>query len=40
MRTASMSFSDSSSGAVDYYTHRRGDGTHDLFENTTPVESP
>ena len=27
------------SGAVDYYTHRRGDGTPDLFENTTPVES-
>jgi len=26
------------SGAVDFYTHRRGDGTHDLFENTTPVE--
>lgn len=28
------------SGAVDYYTHRRGDGTPDLFENTTPVEVP
>jgi len=28
------------SGAVDFYTHRRGDGTHDLFENTTPVEAP
>ena len=28
------------SGAVDYYTHRRGDGTHELFENTTPVEAP
>jgi arylsulfatase A len=28
------------SGAVDYYTHRRGDGTHDLYENTTPVETP
>ena len=28
------------SGAVDYYSHRRGDGTSDLFENTTPVESP
>ena len=27
-------------GAVDYYTHRRGDGTPDLFENTTPVEVP
>jgi arylsulfatase A-like enzyme len=27
------------SGAVDYYTHRRGDGTPDLFENTTPVET-
>jgi arylsulfatase A-like enzyme len=26
------------SGAVDYYTHRRGDGTADLYENTTPVE--
>jgi len=28
------------SGAVDFYTHRRGDGTHDLFENTKPVEVP
>jgi len=28
------------SGAVDFYTHRRGDGTHDLFDNTTPVEVP
>jgi len=28
------------SGAVDYYTHRRGDGTPDLYENTTPVEVP
>ncbi len=28
------------SGAVDYYSHRRGDGTPDLFENTTPVEVP
>jgi len=28
------------SGAVDFYSHRRGDGTHDLFENTTPVEVP
>ena len=27
------------SGAVDYYSHRRGDGTPDLFENTTPVET-
>jgi len=27
------------SGAVDYYTHRRGDGVPDLFENTTPVET-
>jgi arylsulfatase A-like enzyme len=27
------------SGAVDYYTHRRGDGLPDLFENTTPVET-
>ncbi len=26
-------------GALDYYTHRRGDGTPDLFENTTAVES-
>jgi len=26
------------SGAVDYYTHRRGDGTPDLYENTTAVE--
>jgi arylsulfatase A-like enzyme len=28
------------SGALDYYTHRRGDGTADLYENTTPVEVP
>lgn len=28
------------SGAVDYYTHKRGDGTPDLYENTTPVEVP
>ena len=28
------------SGAVDYYTHQRGDGTPDLYENTTPVEIP
>ena len=28
------------SGAVDYYSHRRGDGTPDLFENTTPIEVP
>jgi arylsulfatase A-like enzyme len=29
------------SGAVDYYTHRRhSDGRPDLYENTTPVESP
>jgi arylsulfatase A-like enzyme len=27
-------------GAVDYYTHRRGDGRSDLYENTTPVETP
>ncbi len=27
-------------GAVDFYSHRRGDGTPDLFENTKPVESP
>lgn len=28
------------SGAVDYYSHKRGDGTPDLYENTTPVEVP
>ena len=28
------------SAAVGYYTHRRGDGTADLYENTTPVEVP
>ena len=28
------------SGAVGYYTHRRGDGTPDLYENTTPVRVP
>jgi len=28
------------SGAVDYYTHRTGEGKHDLYENTTPVETP
>ena len=27
------------SGAVGYYSHQRGDGTPDLYENTTPVES-
>jgi len=27
-------------GAVDYYTHRRGDGTPDLYENTTAVQLP
>lgn len=27
------------SGAVDYYTHRMGNGTPDLYENTKPVES-
>jgi arylsulfatase A-like enzyme len=27
-------------GAVGYYTHRRGDGTPDLYENTKPVEVP
>jgi arylsulfatase A-like enzyme len=27
-------------GAVDFYTHRRGDGMPDLFDNTTPVEAP
>lgn len=26
------------SGAVDYYTHRRGNGTADLYENTTPIQ--
>jgi arylsulfatase A-like enzyme len=26
------------SGALDYYTHRRGDGAPDLYENTKPVE--
>ena len=26
-------------GAVDFYSHRRGDGTPDLYENTTPVQS-
>jgi arylsulfatase A-like enzyme len=28
------------SGAVGYYSHRQGDGTPDLYENTTPVEVP
>jgi len=28
------------SGAVDYYTHRRGDGKPDLYENKTPTENP
>lgn len=28
------------SGAVDYYTHRTGEGKLDLYENTTPVETP
>jgi arylsulfatase A-like enzyme len=27
-------------GAVGYYTHRRGDGTPDLYENTAPIEVP
>jgi arylsulfatase A-like enzyme len=27
-------------GALDYYSHRRGDGRPDLYENTTPVETP
>ena len=27
------------SGAVGYYSHRRGDGTPDLYENNKPVES-
>jgi arylsulfatase A-like enzyme len=28
------------SGAVDYWTHRGGDGQPDLFENITPAETP
>jgi hypothetical protein len=28
------------SGALDYYSHLRGDGVPDLYENTMPVESP
>src|SRR5687768_3562854 len=28
------------SGAVGYYTHRRGDGAPDLYENATPVRVP
>lgn len=28
------------SGAVGYYSHKRGDGTADLYENTKPVEVP
>lgn len=28
------------SGAVDFYSHRRGDGTPDLYENATPVTAP
>jgi arylsulfatase A-like enzyme len=28
------------SGAVGYYSHKRGDGTSDLYENTKPVEVP
>ena len=28
------------SGAVDYWTHRGGDDRPDLFENSTPVETP
>jgi arylsulfatase A-like enzyme len=27
------------SGAVDYYTHRKGDGTPDLYENTDAIEN-
>ena len=27
-------------GAVDYYTHKRGDGTPDLYEDTTAIETP
>jgi arylsulfatase A-like enzyme len=27
-------------GAADYYTHRNGAGAHDLYENTTAVETP
>jgi arylsulfatase A-like enzyme len=28
------------SGATDFYTHQRGDGQPDLFENGNPVQSP
>ncbi len=28
------------SGAVDFYSHKRGDGEHDLFENVAPVDIP
>jgi len=28
------------SGATNYYTHRDGSGAPDLYENTTPVETP
>jgi arylsulfatase A-like enzyme len=28
------------SGAVGYYSHQRGDGSSDLYENTKPVEVP
>ena len=28
------------SGAINYFTHVRGDGTNDLYENTTPVHEP
>ena len=27
------------SGAIDFYTHESADGSHDLFENTTPVHT-
>ena len=28
------------SGAINYFTHERGDGAADLYENTTPVSEP
>jgi len=40
MRMASTNSSDFLSGAVGYYSHKRGDGTSDLYENTKPVEVP
>ena len=27
-------------GALDYYTHRTGNGTPDLYQDTTPVQTP